>query len=72
MDRTVCPLLLWLQSYVEYEEEEGVKGATGAMKKPQRATSRLPVLSLAGGAPMAAVGVVFLMEVRRMWEVLCM
>lgn len=38
---------------------------------PHRATSCLLELPLAAGAMMAAVGVVFLMEVRRMWEVLC-
>lgn len=35
------------------------------------ATSCLLELPLAAGAVMAAVGVLFLMEVRRMWEVLC-
>lgn len=40
--------------------------------QPHRATSCLLALPLAAGAMMtAAVGVVFLMEVRRMWEVLC-
>lgn len=38
---------------------------------PHRATSCLLALPLAAGALMAVVGVVFLMEVRRMWEVLC-
>ena len=37
-----------------------------------RATSCLLVFPLAAGAIMAAVGRVFLMEVRRMCEVLCM
>lgn len=36
-----------------------------------RATSCLLAPPLAAGALMAVVGVVFLMEVRRMWEVLC-
>lgn len=42
-----------------------------ALPPPHRATSCLLELPLAAGAMMAAVGVVFLMEVRRMWEVLC-